>query len=73
MDYLERDLDSTEQMILELIGGVIGLGIEFPDVTAGNRSELAMRLLSLADDTLTPILRFDDPRGMYSYCFCSVH
>lgn len=73
MDYLERDLDSTEQMILELIGGVIGLGIDLPDFTSGNRSELAMRLLSLADDALTPILRFDDPRGMYSYCFCSVH
>ncbi len=71
--YVERDLDATEQMILELIGGVIGLGIDVPVIDTGGRSRLADRLLSLVDEAVLPVLRFDDPRGMYSYCFCAVY
>ncbi len=69
--YVERELDSTEQMILNLIGGIVGLGVDLPVIRTGSGSRVADRLLSLVDEAVLPVLRFDDPRGMYSYCFCS--
>ncbi len=70
--YVERELNSTEQMLLELIGGVVSLGIDVPMFERAGRSGLTDRLLSLVDGAVLPVLRFDDPRGMYSYCFCAV-
>jgi len=68
--YVEQELSDTQQMILDLIETSSLLGI---DASAWARQpspleEVAGRLVEQAN----AMLRFNDPKGIYSHCFCEI-
>jgi protease-4 len=65
---IRRELTPTEQLLLDLMSFAHGLGFE-----PGEFEPEPTRLQLLAErleDALEPLLRFDDPKGVYSHCFC---
>jgi protease-4 len=64
----QQELSPSEQMIVDLLSFAGSLGAQpqrwFGANSAADR--LAMRL----EDTLSALDRFNDPKGIYSHCFC---
>ncbi len=57
-------------MIIDLLGAVSVTGI---DVSGWMKSPSLVR--DIADDVMSkagPLLRFNDPKGIYSHCFCDL-
>lgn len=70
LKYLEPELSPTEELIIDLLGAARALGID-PGGFAGPRSAVE-RLAQRLEVSLAPLLRFDDPKGVYSHCFCAI-
>ena len=66
--YYEKELSPTEQLAVEFLGGVRWLGVDAAGLFERNSS--VARLAGLVEDALAPLLRFNDPRGVYSHCLC---
>jgi protease-4 len=67
---IEQQLSPGEQMIIDLLGTISTLGFDISG-WAGQRTlvdEFADDLADRADR----MLRFNDPKGMYSHCFCDI-
>ena len=70
LKYFEKELSSTEQLVVDMLSSVASLGVDvgrfrFSDSSAG-------RLAGLLEDAAAPLLRFNDPKGVYAHCFCSM-
>ncbi len=66
--YYERELTPAEQLMLQLIGNTRSIGL---DVASLFRRESSLeRLADVVTTALSPMLRFNDPKGMYAHCFC---
>ncbi len=68
--YIQKELTATEQFALEFLRTVASLGID-----AGrfiDRDSALNRLATAVESALDPILRFNDPKGIYSHCFCDL-
>ena len=67
--YFEQELDPAEQLMLDLMAGAKAYGLTFG---AFHKSRPAVeRIADVLDDALSPLVRFNDPRGIYSHCFCA--
>ena len=67
---IEEELSPTEQMLIEFLGGAKSLGI---DVSwAVDRPSSVERLAGIVEQTLKPLTRFDDPKGIYAHCLCDI-
>lgn len=64
----EKALDPGEQLLLDLMSGMQERGISFGRL-AEPRPSIA-RLVDLVEQSLSPMTRFNDPRGVYAFCFC---
>ena len=67
---IEKELSPGEQMIVDLLGTMSTLGVDV-SAWAGPRSlvdELAGDVVEKAGQ----LLRFNDPKGVYSHCFCDI-
>jgi len=64
----EKELSPTEQLAVEFLGGARWLGFDAAGLFERNSS--VERLAGLVEDALLPLLNFNDPRGVYSHCFC---
>jgi protease-4 len=61
-------LDPAEQLLLDLMASARGFG---QAIGAINKPRPAVeRVADILDDVLSPLVRFNDPRGIYSHCFC---
>jgi protease IV len=68
--YIEHELSATEKLLLDIVSSRGGLGIEAASML-GRRSaleKLARDIGAKAD----AMLRFNDPKGVYSHCFCTI-
>jgi protease-4 len=66
--YFEQKLDPAEQMLLDMLRDTRDRGLDLTRfVPPANPVD---RLAVLVDDLLSPLLRFNDPNGIYSHCFC---
>ena len=65
---IEPQLSPTEQMILDLLSMSQKVGID-PRAFVGKRSPLE-NLATRFDQLWTGVTRFNDPKGVYSHCFC---
>jgi len=70
LEYLEPELSPTEELIIDLLGGVRAIGVDLGGF-AGPRSAVE-RLARQLETSLAPLFRFDDPKGVYAHCFCSI-
>jgi len=67
---LEQKLDPGEQLLLDMLGGARSWGI---DAAVFARSRPALEhMADMVESALSPLTRFNDPRGLYSYCFCEI-
>ena len=67
---IEQSLSPTEQMIVDLLGTIATTGI---DVSGWIKRPAIVR--ELVDDVAqkaAPLLRFNDPKGVYSHCLCDI-
>lgn len=68
LKFFEKKLDPTEQMMLNMMDN---LGAWSVPLVRIRRPEPAVdRLASMVEDVLSPLMRFNDPNGIYSHCFC---
>jgi protease-4 len=66
--YFDKKLDPSEELLLNLLGGAKAWGIPIAGAMS-NRRSLEM-LADIVEGALSPLTRFNDPRGLYSHCFC---
>ena len=64
----EEKLDPAEEMFLNYMRGMKAWGID-PGRFIGEPSSLD-RLVDVVDDALAPLVRLNDPMGIYAHCFC---
>jgi len=67
--YFEKKLDPAEQMALDLMRGAQSWGFDFGRLT--NPRQSIEELADVVENALTPLMRFNDPNGIYAHCFCS--
>ncbi len=66
--YFEKELSPGEQFILDLLGGAKWLGFN-PGRPALSNSSLKQVAIML-ENAISPLFRMNDPKGLYSHCFC---
>ena len=67
---IEQRLSPGEQMLVDLLGTIRTLGFDISGY-AGQRT-LVDKLASDVADKAGQLLRFNDPKGVYSHCFCDI-
>lgn len=70
LTYFEQELSPGEQLVLNMLGGVKWLGFG-PEIFFA-RSQSVERVARLVNDVIEPLLRFNDPKGVYAHCFCVI-
>ena len=68
--YFEKDLSPGEQMVVDLFGSAKQIGFDVGTFTS--RQPAVERLAMIVDKTLAPLLQFNDPKGVYAHCFCTI-
>ncbi len=66
--YFEKELSPGEQFILDLLGGASWLGIKPGEQALSNSS--IRQVAAMLENAIGPLLRMNDPKGLYSHCFC---
>ena len=66
--YIRKEMSPTERLAIELFGGIAWLGIDATNFS--HRATTVERLARIVEDSLSPLLDFNDPIGIYSHCFC---
>jgi len=69
--YLEPELSPTEQLIIDLLSSIQATGA-IPGGGDTTRNTAVERLARKLEAALAPVLRFDDPKGVYAHCFCTM-
>ena len=66
--YIEQELGPGEQLALDLMAGARHVGL---DVSVFGRQQSSLeRVAALLEEKLSPLVRFNDPKGLYALCFC---
>lgn len=66
----EKELSPGEQMLIDMLSSASLVGV---DLKTFRRSESTLeRIAGVVEQRLTPLLRFNDPRGVYAHCFCII-
>jgi protease-4 len=66
---IEKELSPGEQLAVDLLGAVESIGID-PELFVRKPTATVQRLGNILN-SLTPLMRFNDPKGIYSHCFCA--
>ena len=67
--FIEEGLSPTEQLIVELLESLKRFGMS-PGAISRSPSQLE-KVAGKLEKMLEPMLRFNDPRGVYAHCLCS--
>ena len=65
---IEQRLSPTEQMIVDLLSAVQVFGVDVGGL--GRESSLVDDIVATVADKAGPLLRFNDPKGVYAHCLC---
>ena len=65
---IRMELSPTEQLIVDMLGTARSLGLD-PSTLRSTPSSID-RIAVKIEDVISPLLRFDDPKGVYAHCFC---
>ena len=66
----EYELDPGEQLMLDLLGSAGAWGVDIA-MFRGSRPSIE-KVAEIVERALSPLTRFNDPSGIYSYCFCEI-
>jgi len=64
-------LSPTEQLLVDMLGTAKSLGLDLSDLQTNPTS--LERIAGKFEDMISPLLRFDDPKGVYAHCFCDLN
>lgn len=67
--YIEKELSPGERLVLDMLGGVKWLGFN-PEGFSMKQSSV-QRMANALEGALSRLLSLNDPKGVYSYCFCA--
>lgn len=65
---VEQELTPQQQFVKQLFGEAKALGL-VPEVTQGQQGKAVQRLVTELDLQLSQFSQFNDPNGIYSFCF----
>lgn len=65
---IEKEMSPGEKMLVDMLDGARVFGIEFDRF--GRPDTALERVTKALDISLSPLLRFNDPKGVYAHCFC---
>lgn len=65
---IEKKMSPGEQMVIDMLDSARVFGLEFDGF--GRPESAVERVAKMLDQTLSPLLRFNDPKGVYAHCFC---
>jgi protease-4 len=68
LKYYEKELTPVEQFTLQFLSAAAGVGLDVK--TLASRRSPVDQLARVVTTALSPMLRFNDPKGMYAHCFC---
>src|SRR5690606_30570572 len=68
LKYYEKVLAPAEQLTLQFLSSAAGMGLDVTKLV--NRHSSLEQVAGVVAETLSPMLRFNDPKGMYAHCFC---
>ncbi len=66
--YFEKELSPGEQLLLDLLGGAKWLGFNPGDLAS--RTSSIRQVANVIEDAISPLIRMNDPKGIYAHCFC---
>jgi protease-4 len=67
--HIRPELTPGEQLIVDLLSAGHKVGIE-PGIFVNRREGPVERLAEQLESAMTPLIRFDDPKGVYAHCLC---
>jgi protease IV len=69
--YYEKELTPAERFALQFLGGAAAAGLDVKTFVL-RRSSLSSidRIADAVAAALSPMVRFNDPKGIYAHCFC---
>lgn len=65
---IRHELSPTEQLIVDMLA--VGKSFGIDPAAFSRRPGKLTQLASKLEQALTPLLRFDDPKGVYAHCLC---
>ena len=68
LKYYEKELTPAEVFALQFLNSTAGIGLDAGSLF--NRRSSVNRIADAVSTALSPILRFNDPKGIYAHCFC---
>jgi protease-4 len=68
--YIEQELSPSEQIIVDLLGAALTMGVDLSRWT--KRVTLVDKIAQDVVEKTGPLLRFNDPKGVYSHCLCDI-
>jgi len=66
--WINIELTPTEQLIVDLLGFARSVGLD--PAVFGRSPGVLEQLIVKVERILAPMLRFDDPKGVYAHCLC---
>jgi len=67
---IEKELTPGEQFVLDFLSTAMWLGID-PRSLVSRPAKSVRDLIEVVENVLTPVTRFNDPKGVYAHCFCA--
>ena len=68
LKYYEKVLTPAEQLTLQFLSSAADVGLNVKGLV--NRRSSLEQVAGVVAEALSPMLRFNDPKGMYAHCFC---
>jgi protease-4 len=68
LKYYEKELTPAEAFALQFLSSAARAGLDARSLL-GRRSSIN-RIADAVSTALSPVLRFNDPKGIYAHCFC---
>jgi protease-4 len=68
LKYYEKELTPAEAFALQFLSSAAGIGLDARSLF--NRRSSVNRIADAVSMALSPVLRFNDPKGIYAHCFC---
>ena len=67
---IEQQLSPAEQMIVDLLGAISVLGVDLSGLA--RPANIVDEVAAAVAEKAGPLLRFNDPKGVYAHCFCDI-
>ena len=67
---IEAELSPTEQFFVDMLSASASIGLDPKNFT--RQPGALERLAGELEQVIEPLVRFNDPKGLYSHCFCRI-